>query len=286
MKRPFVPAFCLLLPLVFSGSILAADPPGILSHQGRIAVAGVNFDGAGHFKFALVDAAGSTSFWSNDDTSTTGDEPTAAVPVTLEKGHYSVLLGDAPMVEIPAGVFAENSDVRLRIWFSADGGSTFEQLSPDRRIASVGYALSSGPVDGANIAAGSIPTAALAPGTVPSFVSTGDNDFFGPLAGNTTVTGSFNTGVGLRSLQAVTGGVSNTAIGFNSLRDATVASSNTAVGTGSLRDNVEGDRNTAIGQTALKSVTGSDNIAIGAGAGSLLTDGDDNIAIGHPGVAA
>ena len=46
------------------------------------------------------------------------------------------------MGEIPASVFADNADVRLRVWFSGDGGSSFEQLVPDRRIASVGYALS------------------------------------------------------------------------------------------------------------------------------------------------
>ncbi|MCB1237539.1 MAG: hypothetical protein KDM91_20915, partial [Verrucomicrobiae bacterium] len=45
------------------------------------------------------------------------------------------------MVAIPGSVFSDNADVRLRIWFSADGGTTFEQLAPDRRIASVGYAL-------------------------------------------------------------------------------------------------------------------------------------------------
>ena len=119
----------------------AADPPGILNHQGRIAVNGANFDGTGQFKFALVNGAGDTSYWSNDGTSTTGDEPTAAVPVIISKGQYSVLLGDAPMIAIPPTVFSDNADVRLRLWFSADGGTTFEQLAPDRRIAAVGYAL-------------------------------------------------------------------------------------------------------------------------------------------------
>ena len=119
----------------------AGDAPGILSHQGRIAVNGANFDGAGQFKFALVNAAGDAAYWSNDDTSTTGDEPVAAVSIPVSKGHYAALLGDAPMVAIPGSVFSDNADVRLRIWFSADGGTTFEQLAPDRRIASVGYAL-------------------------------------------------------------------------------------------------------------------------------------------------
>ena len=141
--------FLLTLLLQWFPAVLeAADPPGILNHQGRIAVNGVNFDGAGQFKFALVNAAGDTTYWSNDGASTTGDEPSAAVPVTVSKGQYAVLLGDAPMGAILPSVFAENADVRLRLWFSADSGNTFEQLNPDRRIAAVGYALNAteGPV--------------------------------------------------------------------------------------------------------------------------------------------
>lgn len=130
-----------VLALLAALGVRAGDAPGILNHQGRIAVNGVNFDGAGQFKFALINAAGDTAYWSNDDTSTTGNEPTAAVSVPVSKGHYAALLGDAPMVAIPGSVFADNADVRLRIWFSANGGTTFEQLAPDRRIASVGYAL-------------------------------------------------------------------------------------------------------------------------------------------------
>ncbi|MDC0314334.1 hypothetical protein OAL92_00745 [bacterium] len=52
----------------------AAEPPGILSHQGHIAVDGVNFSGTGQFKFALVNGAGDISHWSNDSTSTSAPE--------------------------------------------------------------------------------------------------------------------------------------------------------------------------------------------------------------------
>ena len=172
-----LPSLTLLaLCLLAASPLRSADPPGILSHQGRIAVNDVNFDGAGQFKYALVNAAGDTTYWSNDDTGISGGEPTAAVPHTVSKGHYSTLLGDAPMVAIPATVFSDNDDVRLRIWFSADGGSTFEQLTPDRRIAAVGYALNAGTAqsvtDGAitstMIAAGSISSEQLADGAVTS----------------------------------------------------------------------------------------------------------------------
>ena len=37
---------------------LHAQVPQLINYQGRVAVGAVNFDGAGQFKFALVNAAG------------------------------------------------------------------------------------------------------------------------------------------------------------------------------------------------------------------------------------
>src|SRR5206468_3984700 len=101
----------------------------------------VNFNGSGQFKFALVDAAGTTSFWSNDRTSTGGNAPTNAVALTVSNGLFSVLLGDTTLTNmstLPVGVFS-NSDVRLRVWFN-DGAHREQLLSPDQRIAASGYA--------------------------------------------------------------------------------------------------------------------------------------------------
>jgi hypothetical protein len=44
------------------------------------------FSGTGHFKFAIVDAAGTVSYWSNDGASTAGDEPTQAVSLAVDRG--------------------------------------------------------------------------------------------------------------------------------------------------------------------------------------------------------
>ena len=127
----------------------AAPPPGILNHQGRIAVSGTNYTGTGFFKFALVDAAGTTTLWSNNGSSAGGGQPTVAVSASVSQGLYALGLGDtavAGMTEaIPPSVFTGNADVRLRVWFSANG-TTFEQLTPDRRITAAGYALSAGAV--------------------------------------------------------------------------------------------------------------------------------------------
>ncbi len=98
----------LLVPCVFS------QVPQIVNYQGRVVVSGINFDGTGSFKFALVNATGTTTYWSNDGTSSAGSQPAGAVALNVSKGLYSVLLGDtgvANMTTIPPSVF-NNSDVR------------------------------------------------------------------------------------------------------------------------------------------------------------------------------
>ena len=153
---------------------LHAQVPQIINYQGRVAVGTVNFDGSGSFKFALVNADGTTTYWSNDGTSAAGSQPTAAVTLTVTKGLYSVLLGDtalAGMTAIPNSVFA-NSDVRLRVWFN-DGTNDSQLLTPDQRIAAVGYAMAASTVGGvsaADVASGAnlanAATTASAPNTI------------------------------------------------------------------------------------------------------------------------
>ena len=143
-----------------------AQVPNILSYQGRIAVSGVNFEGAGLFKFAFVDAEGNTTYWSNDGTSAAGSQPTAAVTLAVKKGLYSVLLGDTGMTNmtgIPVNVWM-NSDIRLRVWFS-DAVNGFQLLSPDQRIAPSGY-IPTGVVTADAIALGAVGTTQLATGAV------------------------------------------------------------------------------------------------------------------------
>jgi hypothetical protein len=134
-----------MLPVVWLGlQITAVAAPTLLNHQGRIAANAVNFDGAGQFKFALVNGDGSTTYWSNDGSSTAGSQPTASVALTVTRGLYSVLLGDTALTNmsaLPPGLFSNHEDVRLRIWFN-DGTNGFQQLSPDQRLAAAPYALS------------------------------------------------------------------------------------------------------------------------------------------------
>ena len=157
-------AFSLRLAAICLATALPAHAqvPQIINYQGRVLVGSSNFNSTGQFKFALVDTNGSTTYWSNDGTSTGGSEPTNAVPLGVSNGLYSVLLGDtaiANMTTIPVSAF-NNSDVRLRVWFN-DGTHGSQLLSPDQRIASVGYAVIAN-----NVADGAITSAKIAPGAV------------------------------------------------------------------------------------------------------------------------
>ena len=140
-----------------------AQVPQLLNYQGVIEVDNASFSGEGAFKFALVNGAGSSSFWSNDGSSVAGSEPTTAVSLSVDDGFYSVLLGDATltnMTVLPATVFT-NAEVYLRIWFS-DGSNGFQQLAPDQQIAAVGYAMMAGQVANASITADKLAPGAAA----------------------------------------------------------------------------------------------------------------------------
>jgi hypothetical protein len=189
----------LLLLVAATTTTLCAQVPQMLNYQGRVAVGTTNFDGSGQFKFALVNTDGSTTYWSNDGSSTAGSEPTAAVTLTVTKGLYSVQLGDTTltnMTAVPASVFT-NPDVRLRVWFN-DGTNGSQLLTPDQRIAAVGYAIVAGSVpDGSitssKIASGAIGTIHLGTGLTLAGTTTGT--FSGNLTGNAataTSAGSFS----------------------------------------------------------------------------------------------
>ena len=160
--------------LLFTAAVLSAQVPQLLNYQGRVAVGNVNFDGPGQFKFALVNSDGSTVYWGNAaDLAPADGVPDASVSLPVTKGLYSVLLGDTSpplnMAAIPASVWA-NADVRLRVWFD-DGVNGNQLLTPDQRIAAVGYALmADNVIDGAitavKIAAGAVGSAQLAAGAV------------------------------------------------------------------------------------------------------------------------
>jgi len=91
------------------------------------------------------------------------------------------------------------------------------------------------------------------------------NDFFGYNAGNGTLTGTTNTGVGNTALDNLTTGAGNTAVG-NSAGDAAT----------------EAHESVFIGKEAGNSITvGTRNTMVGYGTGGIENGADDNVLVGH-----
>ena len=107
-------------------------------------VSGLPYSGDGYFKFAVVRALGTTTYWSNDGTSVAGSEPTAAVQLPVNGGLLVSCWGIRPWVgmtqPLEASVFSA-PERYLRVWFSTSPGGPFDQLSPDTPVAAVPYAL-------------------------------------------------------------------------------------------------------------------------------------------------
>jgi hypothetical protein len=203
-----------------------AAVPQLISHQGRIAVNGTNFEGAGQFKFALVNSGGTITYWSNNNTSTAGSEPTAAVSLTVTKGLFAVLLGDTSLTNmsaLPTNVF-DNEDVRLRVWFN-DGSTGFQLLPPDQRLTASPYALNAAKADVATtVTDGSITSAKIAAGAVGNASLT-----------NSTITINPSTGLTGGGSVALGGSVSISSNGTSSNTPSTLvlrdASGNFSAGT-------------------------------------------------------
>ena len=90
-----------------------------------------------------------------------------------------------------------------------------------------------------------------------------NNIFFGLNAGNFSLTGTGEVGIGSGALQALSSGSSNTGVGFGALF-STASSANS----------------TAVGYSALQNSTGADNTAVGYIAGSAIVAGTQNTFLG------
>jgi hypothetical protein len=102
-----------------------------------------------------------------------------------------------------------------------------------------------------------------------AFGSSSNSNAFLGFAGNTTMTGEYNTASGFDSLLDNTTGYENTTSGFFSLISNTTGILNTGFGGDALLNNTSGNFNTAIGaQAGLtadgSNMTGSNNTALGA----------------------
>lgn len=235
--------------------------PQLVNFQGRVAVDGVNFDGTGSFKIAIIDPSGPTTLWSNDGTSVGGSEPTAAVQLTVAKGLYSVLLGDATlpnMTALSSSVF-QNGNLFIRVWFN-DGVNGSQLLSPDQRIAAVGYALMAnnvpnGSITGVQLATGAVTSAKIGTGAVTSgklaVNAVGPNE----IAGEAVLTGKILDGTILGA------DLANDTLGGTQLADFLELGSSTVDGTLHLWDNG----------------TDQETIRLRGGSSEILTYGSDGL---------
>ena len=121
--------------------------------------------------------------------------------------------------------------------------------------------------------------------------STGNsNTAIGHLSlGQTTITGTFNTGVGINSVRYVSSGSFNTGIGGNALINLSTSSNNTAVGVNALQGITTGGNNTSIGFGAggfisggsVNNITGSNSIFIGYNTFPLADAQTNQVVIGY-----
>ena len=110
--------------------------------RGEVTIRGVLFTGLGYFKFVISDPSGMISYWSNDGSSSQGEEPVGSVPILVERGEYQVLLGsrDFPSMQpIPPQVL-EKEELLLMVWFNdVASGPSFQRLLPDVKLRGTGY---------------------------------------------------------------------------------------------------------------------------------------------------
>ena len=288
----------LCLALTFS---LHAQVPQMINYQGRVLAGSTNFNGTGQFKFALVNTNGSVTYWSNDNTSVAGSQPTNAVSLTVSNGLYSVLLGDIALTNmtiVPATVFA-NADVRLRVWFN-DGTHGSQLLTPDQRIAAVGYAMIAGNVpDGAitstKIAAGAVGSTQL--GSNLTLAGTTNGAFSGSLTGNASTASSATNFTGSLSGE-VTGTQGATVVAATSANTANAIVRRDGSGSFSVGNitaagvfNLVTTAGAGIGMISQNSMPllhtfGTNNLFVGTAAGNFTMSGGFNTASGYQALAS
>lgn len=163
-----------LLAVVSTSSVFGADVPGLIAYQGRVQTEGSNISGLTEFKFALVDAGGTTTQWSNDGTSVDGGEPQAAVTLSVQNGLFSLMLGDVTlsnMTAITPAVVA-GGPVQLRVWVRLPGQQSFTSLS-NLPLGASPYALRAATVQPGAIGAAELAAAPPTAGQVLSWDGTG-----------------------------------------------------------------------------------------------------------------
>lgn len=132
----------LVLTQLLAGFSTVHAQPTTVSYQGSLLKGPGSqkpvFDGTAQFQFALV--CGGAIVWNSDNASPQSAGPIASVPVVVDRGAFSIQLGDplAGMPPLTASLLNGCTDPALRVWVDTGGG--FEQL-PDQPVSSSAFAL-------------------------------------------------------------------------------------------------------------------------------------------------
>jgi len=187
-------------------------------------------------------------------------------------------------VVLDFGASFPGADRWLEIGVRTNGSGSFSTLFPRQKLFPTPYAIFA---NTASNVSGTVSVANL-PSTVALLNNSGTLNFFaGGNAGNSTLTGQENTGVGYFALADLTSGGQNAANGTGALLHNTSGSGNTANGDDALNANTTGSFNTASGKYALvDNTTGYGNTANGTGALQNNTTGSYNAANGMQALAA
>lgn len=149
LKRSRI-VLALLIGVTLSSSLWSV--PVTFQYQGHILVDGQAAEGSGNFKFSFLSGGGTLNeavVWSNDNPEGTPGEPSASVALNLQRGVYSVSLGDTSipnMAAISPEIFSGDL-LSLRVWFSSEVQGPFVQLTPDTKVGSVGFAMRAATVE-------------------------------------------------------------------------------------------------------------------------------------------
>jgi hypothetical protein len=246
--RPFfiVPVILALLTL-YSPCPTAHAQGTVFTYQGVLSNKGAPVSGTNTLSFALYNASSG---------GTLVGVPITNSAVVISNGLFTVAL------DFGSGTFL-GAATWLQLALETNSAGNFISLAPRQQLTPAPYAIY-----------------AATAGTVPALSSSGYQNFFAAQnAGNSTLTGQYNTGVGDGALSSVSTGSFDTATGVGALGLNSTGSNNAAFGSDALAFNQNASDNTAVGADALGLNSGSYNTALGTSA-LQSSSGGGNTAIG------
>jgi trimeric autotransporter adhesin len=126
-----------------------------------------------------------------------------------------------------------------------------------------------------------VPNGAMTVGNMRVFTKTTNGIFMGSSAGNFTLSGLFNIGIGSSALFSLSTGTNNVMLGHTAGGAITTGHHNIGIGVDAIGDVTTQNGNIGIGTNAISHTTGFGNIAIGHNVGTTLTSGSQNLLIGY-----